>query len=172
MSSADTQIGKALLDEAKRRLFQESLPRIHKCLSYLTDEEIWYRPNPEVVSIGNLILHLQGNITQWIISGLGGAVDHRARGLEFSETMPIAKAKLLADLDQTMSRVHDTLHMIDPATLLEQRQVQGFRETGVSIIVHVVEHFSYHVGQITFAVKSRKAVNVNYYEGVDLSRKS
>lgn len=164
--------GQALIDETNRRLFDESIPRIRKCLDQLTDDEIWYRPNAETVSIGNLVIHLCGNARQWICSGLGGEPDHRERSREFAERGPIPRAELLSRLDTIEADVRRTLETVDPTSLLDKRPVQIYQESGLSILVHVVEHFSYHTGQITYAVKSRKAVDMGYYAGQQLEGKS
>ena len=157
-----------LIAEVKRRLFDESMPRLHKCLDQLTEAEVWQRPNEQSNSIGNLLLHLDGNIRQWVIAGLGGRPDTRRRQAEFDERGPIPKAALLDKLEATMKEVGDTLDALQPETLLAYRDVQTFRESGLSILVHVVEHFSYHVGQISYIVKSRKDIDMGYYEGVKL----
>jgi uncharacterized damage-inducible protein DinB len=164
--------GRALIGETKRRLFEDSMPRLRKCLAHLSEEEIWRRPNAEVVSVGNLILHLCGNVRQNIVSGLGGAPDDRVRDREFAETGPLSAAELLARLDDTMADVDRALDRLDPESLLAIRRVQGFEESAVSILVHVIEHFSYHVGQITYYVKTTKAVDLGYYADVDLNAKN
>ncbi|MCL4691341.1 MAG: DUF1572 family protein [Candidatus Hydrogenedentes bacterium] len=168
---SDQSWGQALIDETNRRLFDESIPRIRKCLDQLTDDEIWYRPNPETVSIGNLVIHLCGNARQWICSGLGGEPDHRERSKEFEERGPIPRDELLRRLDTIEADVRRTLDAVDPASLLDHRPVQIYQESGLSILVHVVEHFSYHTGQITYAVKSRKGVDMGYYAGQKLEGK-
>lgn len=161
-------LGKALIEEAKRRLFHDSQPRIHKCFAQLTDEEIWRRPNAETVSMGNLVLHLCGNVRQNIVAAIGGAPDLRQRSKEFDERGPIPKAQLLGLLDETMAAAKDALDRMDPHSFLETHRVQVYTETALSIVVHVVEHFSYHVGQITWYTKALKAVDMGYYGGVDL----
>jgi len=170
----DTQahnIGQALIDECTRRLYGESLPRLRKCLGHLDDAETWYRPNYQTVGVGNLVLHLCGNVRQWICTGLGGQADSRVRASEFSETGPIPISELLDRLEQTLADARAVIDTLDPASILETRRVQGFDESGLGILVHVVEHFSYHTGQITYIVKSRKAVDLGYYSGVDLSKR-
>lgn len=162
--------GEAFIAECERRIFEDSLPRLKKCLSLLSEEEIWYRPNAETVSVGNLVLHLCGNVRQWTISALGGAPDTRIRAKEFSEPGPIPTPVLLEKLEDTMHEARAILQQLDPTTLLELHSVQGFQKSGVSILVTLTEHFSYHVGQITYFVKSRKAVDLGYYRGVDLSQ--
>lgn len=161
----------ALLQEVRRRVFQESVPRIKKCLSMLTEEEVWYRPNSQTVSIGNLVLHLCGNARQWVVSGLGNEPDTRVRQAEFDERGPLPTTDLLRKLDATMADVEQVLSRITTEDLLQTHRAQGFEETGVAILIHVTEHLSYHVGQITYAVKSRKGVDVGYYAGMDLNRK-
>lgn len=164
--------GTALLAESKNRLIDESLPRIKKCLDLLSDEEIWRQPNDQTVSIGNLVIHLCGNVRQWIICGLGGFEDNRDRGAEFAHRGVIPKAELSARLESTLREAEEAMAGVDPASLLETRNVQGQTETGLSILVHVVEHFSYHTGQITLAVKLLKNVDLGYYAGRDLNAKN
>jgi uncharacterized damage-inducible protein DinB len=169
--SRDEEWGRALIRETERRLFEESLPRIEKCLSLLGEEEIWRRPNVRSNSVGNLVLHLAGNVRQWIVHALGGAPDERERDAEFAERGPVPKDELMATLLRSLDDVRRTLDGLDPATLLETRRVQGFDENGVSILVHVVEHFSYHVGQITWVTKAWRDVDTGYYAGLDLNAK-
>lgn len=161
--------GGALIAEAKRRMFDESQPRIVQCLNTLTIEQVWRRPNPQSNSVGNLVLHLCGNIRQWIISGLGGAPDHRKRDSEFNEQGRIPVAELVQRFNDTMAEACSTLDRIDPATLLEVRRVQGFNETGLSIIVHVVEHLSYHTGQIAYVTKAAAGTDLAFYRGENLN---
>ena len=161
-SKNNKSFGQALIAECDRRLFGESLPKIKKCLSELNLDEIWYRPNSETVSVGNLVLHLCGNVRQWITSSLGGAEDTRRRSQEFSETGPIPAAELLTLLEETMKEARSVMLKLDPSTLLDKRAVWGSEQSGISILVHVVEHFSYHVGQIVYFVKSRKAIDLAF----------
>ncbi|MBM3771136.1 MAG: DUF1572 domain-containing protein [Acidimicrobiia bacterium] len=169
MDSTSDALAAAIIHEARRRLCSECVPRLKTCVSMLSTEEIWYRPNAETVSIGNLVLHLCGNLRQWVLSGLGGRPDVRRRQAEFDQRGPIPANELLQRLDDVMADVELALDRLTPGQLLEVRRVQGFDETGVAILVHVTEHFSYHVGQVTYAVKSRKGVDVGYYKGIDLN---
>jgi uncharacterized damage-inducible protein DinB len=167
-----SEISTLLVDEAAFRLLQESIPRLHKCLDQLSREEIWFRPNENTVSIGNLVLHLCGNVRQWLVSGLGGASDHRERQLEFDEPGPLPTEELRAQLDQLSHEIEATLEGLSPKQLASSYHVQGNQVSGVSILVHVVEHFSYHVGQVTILVKSRKNMDMGYYEGQNLDSKN
>ena len=167
-----TDFGRALIEEAKRRLFGESFPRLRACLDRLPDEALWRQPNDRTPSAGQLVVHLCGNARQWIVSGLGGAPDVRDRAAEFSESARRSRSELLELVERTRSDVAAALDRLDPADLLRPRPVQVFTESGLSILVHVVEHVSYHVGQITYVVKSTQDVDLGYYAGRDLNRRA
>lgn len=166
------EIHEKIMQETRRRLFDESYPRVKKCLSMLTDEEVWYRPNNSSNSIGNLVLHLCGNVRQYIISGIGGQPDSRQRQQEFNEKGPLPIEKLVGMLDEVMKEVSVVLDQVKPKTLVEERRVQGFEENVTSILIHVVEHFSYHTGQITYFVKAHKNTDMGYYAGLNLDQTS
>lgn len=154
--------------EFNRRVFEESYPRIEKCLNELSDKEIWFRPNENTVSIGNLILHLCGNARQWIVSGLGGEKDIRQRSREFSENGPVEKEKLLEMMYKLKTDITKVMHSVSEDNLSKNHKVQGFEETGLAIIIHVIEHFSYHTGQITLHTKLLKNIDTGYYKDVQL----
>ncbi len=153
-------------------MIEESVPRIKASLQQLSEAEIWQRPNEQTVSVGNLVLHLCGNVRQWILTGLGGQPDTRQRSEEFSEPGPLPAEKLIRDLDSLMAAVDRVLAQMTPEQWVARRTVQGFDETGIGILIHVVEHFSYHTGQIVYAVKSRKNVDLKFYTGIDLDQTS
>ncbi len=157
-----------LIKEVRRRLVDENVPRIKKCLAELDIEEIWYRPNENSNSVGNLVLHLCGNVRQWLLSGLGGYPDHRNRQQEFDERGPFPTSVLIRHLDELMEEVNKVLNKLTAEKLLNPLEVQGFMETGVSVLVHVIEHFSYHTGQITYYSKWRKNINTAYYGNINL----
>lgn len=156
-------------DEVSRRLFDESIPRIKKCMRMLSVEQIWQRPNESLVSIGNLTLHCIGNARQWIGSTLGGLPDNRVRDAEFEETGPIPMHLLEEKLDQLEQDLRQILAGLDSDAVLNSYNVQGFDETGISILIHVVEHFSYHVGQISWFTKLLLNTDLEYYGGMNLN---
>ncbi len=158
-----------LTKEVQRRLFDESFPRIEKCLSLLTEEEVWQQPNEELSSIGHLVLHLCGNARQYIVSGIGGAKDQRQRQHEF-EAPALPKAKLLELLSEVRHDILPVLHALTPQQLNRPIKVQGFDETTMSILIHVVEHCSYHTGQITVHTKLLKNIDLKYYGNLDLNQ--
>ena len=96
----------AIIEETRRRLFSESVPRLKKCVELLSEAEIWHRPNSHSNSVGNLVLHLCGNVRQWILSGLGREKDSRERQKEFDEKGPVPKAQLLRLLEVFPPPIH------------------------------------------------------------------
>jgi len=150
--------------EFERRLYTEGYARIVQCLSYLSEEEVWTRPNEQTASIGNLILHLSGNVRQWICAGLGQKEDVRKRDTEFSTETGVSKAELMETIKRTIIDAQDVVEKLGVEDLAKIYKVQVYEESGLSIIVHVIEHFSYHIGQITYAVKSRKNIDTKYYK--------
>lgn len=145
-------------------LLGDYLPKIERCLERLSDEQIWWRPNEESNSIGNLILHLSGNARQWIISGVGSQPDTRVRDAEFEQRELIARAELLDLLRSTLTEIETVLRRLDPATLLERRKIQGHDVDILEAIFHVTEHFSMHTGQIIMLTKMLTASDLRFYD--------
>jgi len=141
---------------ARHSLARHHLPRIERCLAMLSEKEIWWRPHPTSNSIGNLVLHLSGNVRQWILSGLGGAPDHRQRDKEFAESGPIPRRKLLSELRSTVTQACRVIERLTPGALKRERTIQGFRVTGLRALLHVTEHFAHHSGQIILVTKLLK----------------
>jgi uncharacterized damage-inducible protein DinB len=152
--------------------FKLNLPRIEKCLDELSEEEIWQRPNRSSNAIGNLILHLCGNITQYVISGLGKQADNRDRESEFSARGSLGKKELKEKITETVNNAIKVFEELSEKDLLETKSLQGFEMSGVANILHVVEHLSYHTGQITFWTKCLKDKDLGFYSGMDLNARN
>jgi hypothetical protein len=125
-----------------------ALERINHCLGQLSEEQLWQRSAEDRNSIGNLLLHLTGNVRQWIVSGLGGAADVRDRPSEFSERRVIPKAELQKQLEATVNQARAVLTGMTEADWLQQRRIQGFEETGVGAAISSVAHFRGHTQEI------------------------
>lgn len=158
-----TNPGQAFLDHSRQFLLRDFLPKIAACANKLSDDDIWWRPNDTSNSIGNLLLHLSGNVRQWIVSGVGGAPDARDRPREFAERTEIPGAELMAALTATVQEAERVLATISPDALLEVRHIQGKDVTILEAVYHVVEHFSMHTGQITFITKLRTGQDLGFY---------
>ncbi|MBV6644734.1 MAG: DUF1572 family protein [Cyclobacteriaceae bacterium] len=147
----------------------ESTRMVLKCLDELSEKDIWRRPNEESNSIGNLIVHLCGNITQYVISSLGDRPDQRDRDSEFSQDINVSKKELIQQLTATVEEARTIIGNSDSQVLLKKRGVQGFFFSGTGIAIHVMEHYSYHTGQIAFYTKLLKSKDLGFYDGMDLN---
>ena len=150
----------------------ENNQMVRKSFAELDEADIWKRPNATSNSVGNLILHLCGNITQYAISALSGTADKRQRDAEFAAREGYGKAELLDGLLRTVETAKTVIRKLDADNLMRMRTVQGFRFSGTGIILHVVEHYSYHTGQIAFWTKLLKGKDLGFYTGFDLNAKN
>jgi uncharacterized damage-inducible protein DinB len=160
------------IQEIKEQLIlrmEENTPRIEKCLNELTEAELWQRPNPASNSVGNLILHLCGNITQYAIASLGNRHDQRDRDAEFAAEGGFSKKVLMEKLSNTVAEAVATIRAAGNDDMMRVRSVQGFRMSGIGIAVHVCEHYSYHTGQIAFWTKLLKNRDLGFYANLDLT---
>ncbi len=162
---------KEFIEQSIRR-FEENTPKIEKCLAELTEDELWQRPNPSSNSTGNIILHLCGNITQYVLSSLGDIEDKRERDKEFSSTRVLQKAELMDKLKTTVSAAVKIMRSLNDDEMLQKHSVQGSDLSAIGIIIHVVEHYSYHTGQIIFWTKLIKDKDLGFYSNVDLNKKN
>src|SRR3979411_1758308 len=119
------ETGESFIASARAYFTDDYLPKIERSLELLTDEQIWWRANPQSNSIGNLLLHLSGNVRQWIVCGVGGAPDNRDRDSEFAQRDTIPRGELLAHLKHTLSEADDALAKLDTDKLLERHSIQG-----------------------------------------------
>lgn len=166
------EVRNLLIAEFDKRVFEESYERIYRCISLIDERDLWRSPSKGIPAIGNLILHLCGNARQWILSGLGGRPDNRDRDQEFVAQTKIKKAELVFLLENMRSNLRQTLEELDPKQITQIHVVQGFEVTGFSVIVHVIEHFSYHTGQITTLTKFLTNKDTGYYTGIDLNKQN
>ncbi|MEX0937817.1 MAG: DUF1572 family protein [Pirellulales bacterium] len=140
-------IAAAYLMEAPAQL-RESLRKIEHCVDQLSDEQLWWRPTPDQNSIANLLLHLSGNVRQWIVSGVGDTADTRDRPSEFIERGPIPRANLLETIRTALDDACNVISAAPPETLLEMRRVQGFDVTPLTAIFDSTAHFEGHMQEI------------------------
>lgn len=162
MTSSDT--AHRFLSQAKHHLNDDYLPKIRSCLEVLSAEDIWWRAHENTNSIGNLILHLCGNVRQWIVSGLGGEEDRRLRPAEFSRRRPLPKDQLLEMLEKVVREATQVLESLSEEDLATTRRIQDYDVTGLQAVLHVVEHFAYHTGQIIYITRLRKNVDLKFYD--------
>ncbi|MEM7262387.1 MAG: DUF1572 family protein [Planctomycetota bacterium] len=149
------------------RLREEYLPRIRASVDLLDAEGLWWRPKEWTNSVGNLLLHLDGNVRQWMVSGLGGERDLRDRSEEFrARESERSAGELLEGLAATVDEACAVIEPFDEARLAASFQIQGTATTGIEAIYHVVEHFGWHVGQIVLLTKmaSARGQELSFYD--------
>jgi hypothetical protein len=140
-------IAAAYLKQAALQL-RDSLRKIEHCVDQLTDEQLWWRPTPDQNCIANLLLHLSGNVRQWIVSGVGGTADMRNRPSEFTECGPVPRADLLETIRTAVDEACQAIFAAPPETLLEMRRVQGFDVSSLTAIFDSTAHFEGHMQEI------------------------
>jgi len=159
----EREIGEAFLLQARSHLNDDFMPKIARCLKELSQEDIWWRAHETNNSVGNLLLHLAGNVRQWIVSGIGGKPDNRQRSLEFSERNAIPTKIIWSTLQDAVGEASQILESFPVGQLLETRKIQGFDTTALQAIFHVVEHFALHTGQIIYITKLREGRDLKFY---------
>jgi uncharacterized damage-inducible protein DinB len=142
---------------------RQKMDRIGTCVSQLGDEQIWARGSENENAIGNLMLHLAGNVRQWIVSGVGGTPDARDRDSEFAAQGGMTKAALESRLRQTVADAVEVIEQLTPERLATEVTIQGYHVSVLEAVYHVVEHFSMHTGQIIFATKMLTGSDLGFY---------
>ena len=157
------------LDAARAYLLGQYLPQIRMSVNAISEADVWWRPIGGSNSIGNLILHIEGNARQWIIGGVAGRTDARDRDAEFAASEGRSKATLLEQLGTTFVQIDLALADVTPEQLDDARVIQGARTTVFNAIFHVVEHVSMHTGQVIQLAKWRAPGSVRMYEATSTS---
>jgi hypothetical protein len=145
----------------------ENLDRIETCLTELPPHSVWARDSDNENAVGNLLLHLEGNVRQWILSGIGTAPDARDRPSEFSARTGGTASVLLAKLRGTVGEAVALIRSLPHERLAEQVSIQGYDTTVLSAIFHVVEHFSGHTYQIILLTKRFTGKDLGFYSYLD-----
>jgi uncharacterized damage-inducible protein DinB len=150
--------------EASAKKLEQLVARIRECAGKLSTDEIWARGHENENAIGNLVLHLNGNLRQWIISGVGGAPDARMRDAEFAARGGTERAELVERLESTVREAVAVIGKVTPERLAQHITIQKYDITVMEAIFHVVEHFSQHAGQIVFATKMLTGEDLGFYK--------
>jgi hypothetical protein len=151
------------LEFSRHKLLDQYWPRLRSCVEALSEEQVWWRPNDSSNSIGNLALHLNGNVTQWLIAPFQHLEDMRDRPTEFSRKDGIAPADLLHKMEMTMAGAASVFSNLTKADLHAHFDIQGYRVTGLHAVYQVVEHFGLHYGQIAYITKLLRDSDLGFY---------
>jgi uncharacterized damage-inducible protein DinB len=152
------------LERSRHYLAFEYPTKIRHCLDALPASALWRRTDEGSNSIGNLLLHLAGNVRQWIVSAVGGAADARYRSSEFTAREGASADELFAALRATIDEADAVIAALTPAALLERRTIQGRDVSVLDAVYHVVEHFALHTGQIILLTKQLAPGRIHFYE--------
>ena len=152
------------IDRSRSYLTDEYRIKLRKTMSALPPDMLWSRPNDEANSVGNLLMHLEGNLRQWIVAGVGGEAFERHRAEEFAARQGAQAPALLAPLEHTLADVDRILSGLTADRLAERCAIQGRDLTILDAIFHVTEHFAYHLGQIILVAKMFAPGGVHFYE--------
>ena len=155
------------LEFSRDKLLKQYWPRLRACVEQLTDEQIWWRPNDVSNSIGNLILHLNGNVHQWLVDSFNRQQDARNRPAEFNERTRISGSALIERLGATMEQASQVLARLTESDLLSPYEIQGYHVTGLAAVYQVLEHFGLHYGQILYVTKLLREKDLGFYSALN-----
>jgi uncharacterized damage-inducible protein DinB len=135
--------------------------QIRTCVEELTEEQLWWRPNEQANSVGNLVLHLAGSMRHYLSRGVGGIEYRRDRPAEFAERGPITKEQLLATFDETISQAAQVLDAFDTSRFMTATDEQNYVPTVFDLIFNIAIHVATHAGQIVYITKMLKEGSVD-----------
>ncbi len=163
-------LARLFIAETIRRFDEEYLPRLEAAVRKLPPEKLWWRPHDQITSVGNLLLHLEGNVRQWFSGGLGGERQERLRDAEFQAIEGADAESLLKALRATVEAGCTVVERLDAPALARTFTIQGFEVTGLAAVYHVLEHFGWHVGQIVWIAKATAGPDhgISFYDDSSL----
>jgi hypothetical protein len=164
MQPQDDELAALFLKFSREKLIGQFWPRLRTAVELLTEEQVWWRPNDASNSIGNLILHLNGNVRQWLVDSFNGTDDGRDRPAEFATTGGLSAAELLARIGATLDEAAAVLVRLTREELLAPYTIQGYHVRGLDAVYQVVEHFGLHYGQIIYVAKSLTSKDLGFYK--------
>jgi hypothetical protein len=163
MTATNAEVSQLFLEFSRKKLLEQYWPRLRGCAESLTDEQVWWRPNAACNSVGNLMLHLNGNAWQWLVASFNRLEDKRNRPAEFDATGSISAAVLLDRLGGTMQEAAKVLARLTEKDLLARYEIQGHNVSGLDAVYQVVEHFGLHYGQILYITKHLDGEDLGFY---------
>ena len=164
MAANDSELTALFLESSRKTLLGEYWPRLKETVAPLTQEQVWWRPNEASNSIGNLLLHLNGNVGQWLVAWFNRNDDKRDRPAEFAAQSGLTAAALLERLGATLDEANKVLARLTVDELLAPCEIQGYHTRGLDAVYHVVEHFGMHYGQILYIAKNLTGKDLGFYK--------
>jgi len=163
MTATEVKLPTLFLCFSQKKLLEQYWPRLRACVESLNENQVWWRPNEASNSIGNLILHLNGNVRQWLVASFNRQEDHRDRPAEFAAEGGLSASALLERLGATMQEASEVLSRLTEADLVAPYEIQGYHVRGLDAVYQVVEHFGLHYGQILYISKNLIGRDLGFY---------
>jgi uncharacterized damage-inducible protein DinB len=163
MTAHNEEVATLFLEFSRRKLLEQYWPRLRACVESLTESQVWWRPNAACNSVGNLVLHLNGNVRQWLVASFNRLEDERDRPAEFSAQSGMTAKALLDRLGATMQEASAVLARLTENDLLARYEIQGYDVSGLDAVYQVVEHFGLHYGQVLYITKSLSGADLGLY---------
>jgi uncharacterized damage-inducible protein DinB len=154
---------KIFLSFSRNKLIGQYWPRLRQCVESLNNEQVWWRPNEASNSVGNLLLHLAGNVRQWLIVPFQNLEDGRDRAAEFGQKEGETAVQLLSRLAAVMDEAGKMMDQLTEADLEARFSIQGYSVHGLDAVYQVVEHFGLHYGQIVYITKMLAGRDLGFY---------
>jgi uncharacterized damage-inducible protein DinB len=164
---SERRVSDLFLEFSRQKLLNQYWPRMRTAVESLTDDQVWWRANNASNSVGNLLLHLNGNVRQWLVASFNRQDDARNRPAEFAERDTIPAAALLEKLGATLDEASAVLSRLTETDLTATYHIQGYTVTGLDAVYQVVEHFGLHHGQILYVTKLLRGVDLGFYRELD-----
>jgi len=160
---ASSDVSRLFLEFSRAKLLDQYWPRLRTAVESLSGDRVWWRPNEASNSVGNLLLHLNGNVRQWLVASFESLEDSRNRPAEFAAREGAPAAELLAQLGATMEEASAVLSRLTETDLTRTYRIQGYSVTGLHAVYQVVEHFGLHYGQILYVTKLVTGQDLGFY---------
>jgi uncharacterized damage-inducible protein DinB len=147
-------LGAAVIDEARRRLVHGFPDQVRACLDRLDDGQLWWRPHADSNAVGNLVLHVCGSSRHFLGRVVGGTGYERDRKAEFAQRGPLSRVDLVRVLEETVTETDHVLGTLDPARLLDVRDVpRDAPQSVLALVLRTSHHWAVHSAQIVYATK-------------------
>lgn len=164
MTTPNVELAIVFLEFSRNKLMGRYWPRLKECVTPLTEEQLWWRPNDASNSIGNLLLHLNGNVRQWLVASFNKEEDKRNRPAEFAAVGQATATELLTKLGATLDEAAAVLNRLTAEELLAPYEIQGYHVRGLDAVYQVVEHFGIHYGQVVYITKLLSGKDLGFYK--------
>jgi len=135
------------------RIIKVMPAEVRECVALLDDEQIWWRPNEQSNSVGNIILHVSGSLNHYLNRNIGGIDYDRDRAAEFAERRTIPKAELLAIFDDMVAKAEQTFDALTLERLSDPSPEPKMHVSVMEDLINVAVHLSNHAGQIVWITK-------------------